>query len=196
MTNKQRYKQAFSVLQTSKNFSLDIEKIIMLNKKRTMKTVAAVVAGCFLLVAGFSTTYAINLGGIQRAIQLWIHGDQTDATITINSDGSYNVPYMNEDGEITELGGGGIAIENDGSERLLTDEELIQHLNEPDVEYKDDGTVWVYYYDQKIDITDKFEDGICYVKISNGNETIYMTIKYRDGWCTSPYKYISPSNFN
>lgn len=196
MTNKQRYKQAFSVLQTSKHFTFDVEKIMILNKKRTMKTITAVIAACFLLVVGLSTAYATNLGGIQRTIQLWIHGDQTDATITIHSDGSYRLSYLDENGEITESNGGGIAIKRDGSERALTTEEIIQHLNEPDVEYKEDGTVWVYYYDQKIDITDKFKNGVCYVKISNGDETIYMTIKYRHGWCTNPYKYISPSVFN
>ncbi len=196
MTNKEKYKQAFSVLQTSENFSLEVERMAVLIKKRTMKTVAAVVAGCLLLVGGSSTAYAINLGGIQRTIQLWMHGDQTDATITINSDGSYLLSYQNEDGIITKSAGGGIAIEDDGSERALTEEEIMDHLNGPNVEYKDDGTVWVYYYNQKIEITDKFENDICYVKVSNGDKTLYMTIRFNAGWCTSPDKYISPSNLN
>ena len=168
----------------------------MRNKKKTMKTIAAAVATCFILVGGSTTAYAANLGGIQRTVQLWIHGDQTDATITFHSDGSYNMSYPNENGDIIEAGGGGVSIEDDGSERALTEEELMDHLDDPDVKYEDDSTVWVYYFNQKIDITDKFEDDFCYVKVSNGNETLYMTIKYRDGWCTSPNKYISPSNFN
>lgn len=196
MTNKEKYKQAFSVLKTSENFSLEVEKMAMRNKKRTMKTVAAAVAACLLLVGGSGTAYAANLGGIQRTIQLWIHGDQTDAAITFDSDGSYNMSYQDENGEIVEAGGGGVSINADGSERALTEEELMDHLNEPEVDYKEDGSVWVYYYNQKIDITDKFEDDFCYVKVSNGDETLYMTIKYQNGWSTSPYKYISPSNFN
>ena len=35
------------------------------------------------------------------------------------------------------------------------------------VDYKEDGSIWVYYYDQKIDITDQFKDGVCYVQVSN-----------------------------
>ena len=71
----------------------------------------------------------------------------------------------------------------------MTESELLEHLNMPEVGYEEDGTVWVYYYDQKIDITDRFQDGVCYVKVSNGEETLYMTIQYQNGWCTSPYKY-------
>lgn len=196
MTNKEKYKQAFSVLQTSKNYTLEVEKMAMLNKKRIMKTVAAAVAVCLVLVIGSGTVYAANLGGIQRTIQLWIHGDQTDAAITFNSDGSYNMSYPDKNGELIKAGGGGVSIEDDGSERALTEEELMDHLNAPDVVYEDDSTVWVYYYNQKINITDKFKDNICYLKISNGDVTLYMTIKYHEGWSTSPNKYISPSSFN
>ena len=196
MTNKEKYKQAFSVLHTSENFSLEVEKMTIRNKKRTRKAIAAAVAACFILVGGSTTAYAANLGGIQRTIQLWIHGDQTDATIRFNSDGSYNMSYQDETGENVETGGGGVSIEDDGSERALTEEELMDHLDDPEVKYEEDGTVWVYYYNQKIDITDKFEDSFCYVTVSNGEETLYMTIKYQDGWCTSPYKYISPANFD
>ncbi len=196
MTNKEKYKQAFSVLKTSENFSWEVEKMAMINKKRTMKTVAAAVAACLILVAGSGTAYAANLGGIQRTIQLWIHGDQTNAEITFNSDGSYNMSYQDENGKISEAGGGGVSIEEDGRERALTDEELMDHLDDPDVKYEEDGTVWIYYYNQKIDITDKFEDDVCYVKVSNGDETLYMTIKYQNGWSTSPNKYISPLSFN
>ncbi len=196
MTNKEKYKQAFSVLQTSKNFPLEVEKMTIRNKKKTMKTIAAAVAACLILVGGSTTAYAANLGGIQRTVQLWIHGDQTDATIRFNSDGSYNMSYQDENEDIIESGGGGVSIEDDGTERALTEEELMDHLDDPDVKYEEDSTVWVYYFNQKIDITDKFEDNFCYVKVSNGDETLYMTIKYRGGWCTSPNKYISPSNFN
>ena len=61
---------------------------------------------------------------------------------------------------------------------------------------KDDGTVWVYYYDQKIDVTDLFEDGVCYVKLVNGDETLYMTIEYENGYSVSSDKYPEPESFN
>ena len=38
-------------------------------------------------------------------------------------------------------GGGGVAYEN-GTERLLTADELLDEINMPEVEYEEDGTVW------------------------------------------------------
>lgn len=197
MTNKERYKQAFSVLHTSDNFSLEVEKMTILKKKHKMNVAAVAAVICLLLAGGTGTVYAANIGGIQRTIQLWIHGDQTTATLEVNSDGSYNMSYQDEHGNTVERGGGGIAISEDGSERPLTEAEIMKYLNSPEVTYEDDGSVWVYYCNQKIEITDKFdEDGICYVKLSNAGEILYMTIKYDNGWCTSPDCYEDPSAFN
>ncbi len=44
------------------------------------------------------------------------------------------------------------------TQRALTAEELMEEINSPDVEYKEDGSVWVYFHNQSIDITDKFDD--------------------------------------
>ena len=200
MTNKEKYKQAFSVLHTSEEFSVEVDQVKSFNKRKNIRRIVAAVITCLLLVGVSGTVYAANVGGIQRKIQLWIDGDKTDVVIEFSTDvtldnngvGSYIIKYEDEDGELQEQGGGGIAIEVDGSERPLTEEELMEHLNQPEVSYNDDGTVWVYYYDQKINITDKFDKDICYVKLSNGNETLYMTIKYKDGWSTSPDKYVNP----
>ena len=41
MTNKERYKQAFSVLHTSDQFSVEVENMSRLNKKHNMKVAAA-----------------------------------------------------------------------------------------------------------------------------------------------------------
>lgn len=196
MTNKEKYKQAFSVLQASDDFSLEVEKMAMLNKKQKFKAIAAAVAVCALLVGGSGTAYAADLGGIQRTVQLWIHGDQTEVSIDFNSNGTYDMEYIDEEGNVVERSGGGFALEADGGERALTEDELLDYLNDPEVVYEEDGTVWVYYFDKKIDITDKFEDDVCYVKLSNGEETLYMTIKYGNGWSTSPYKYQSSDSFN
>ena len=147
MTNKEKYKRAFSVLHTSDDFDLEIKKMSLLKRKHKMNVAVATIAACVLFIGGTGTAYAKNIGDIQRTVQLWIHGDQTDATL--------------------------------------------EYLNAPEVEYEEDGSVWVYYYDQKIEITDKFDgDGVCYVKVSNGAKTLYMTIKYQNGWSTSPYKYL------
>lgn len=196
MTNKEKYKQAFSVLQSSGEISLEIERMAMMNKKARMRTAAAAVAACVALAGGGGIAYAADVGGIQRTIQLWIDGDRTTATFEYDGEGTYHISYPSEDGEVEERGGGGVAFGEDGTERPLTEEEILEELNAPEVEYKEDGTVWVYYYDQKMEITDLFEDGVCYVKLSHGEETLYMTIKYQGGYGTSPHKYVDPDSFN
>ncbi len=194
MTNKEKYKQAFSVLQTSGDFSMEVKKMAMRQKHHKVKTIAAAVAACIVLVGGAGTAYAANLGGIQRTIQLWINGDQTNATLEINNDGNsstYTIKIPDENGNSTEITGGGVAMDGDGVERPLTEDEIMEQINQPDVEYEDDGSVWLYYKDRKLDITDRFEDGICYVKLTDGKDVKYLTIKYNDGYAMSDSKYVS-----
>ena len=194
MTNKEKYKQAFSVLQTSGDFSMEVEKMAMRQKHHKVKTIAAAVAACIVLVGGAGTAYAANLGGIQRTIQLWINGNQTNATLEINNDGNsstYTIKIPDENGNSTEITGGGVAMDGDGVERPLTEDEIMEQINQPDVEYEDDGSVWLYYKDRKLDITDRFEDGICYVKLTDGKDVKYLTIKYNDGYAMSDSKYVS-----
>ena len=193
----EKYKQAFDTLSASDNFSLEVDKMSILNRKHKLKTIAAAIAACLIVTAGTGTAYASDLGGIQRKVQLWIHGDQTTATLTINSDGSYTGTYADKDGKNKEFGGGGIAFNQDGSERSLTQEELMEELNAPDIEYEKDGSVILYYKNQSIDITHKFnKDNICYVKLVDGDDSLYVTVKYNNGYASSPNKYISPWEFN
>jgi len=196
MTNKEKYKQVFSAIHISDEFSLEVRIMTNTSKKQKFNQMVAGIAACILLVGGSTVAYATDLGGIQRNIQLWIHGDQTEVTIDFNSDGSYNMEYFDSEGNAIQQGGGGVAFNHDGSERPLTEGEILNQLDDPDVRYEDDGSVWIYYFDQKIDITDKFSDNVCYVQVSNEDETLYMTIKYQNGWASSPNKYLSPSSFN
>lgn len=64
MTNKERYKQAFSVLHTSDQFSVEVENMSRLNKKHNMKVAAAVLAGCILLAGGKCWRYSENGSGM------------------------------------------------------------------------------------------------------------------------------------
>ena len=196
MTNHEKYKKAFSVLQPSQRSLQEVENMARLQKRTKVKTAAAVIAGCIVL-GGSGTAYAANIDGIQRTVQLWIHGDQTTATLNISDDGTYTVEYPDENGSVSQSGGGGVTLEPDGTERPLTENEIMQAMNAPDVEYYDDGSVWVYYHDQSIDITDKFDkENVCYVKIADGDETLYLTVKYQNGSSYSNEKYIEPEEFN
>lgn len=196
MSNKEKYKQAFSALHVSDKLSLEVINMTNIRRKQKFNQMVAGVAVCVLLVGGSATAYAADLGGIQRTIQLWIRGEQTEVTIEFNAEGSYDMDYMDSEGNAVLQGGRGISFDADGNERPLTEAEILDHLDDPDVRYEDDGSVWIYYFNQKINITDKFDDNVCYARVSNGNETLYLTIKYQNGWSSSPYKYVSPSLFN
>ena len=196
MTNHEKYKKAFSVLQPSPRSLQEVENMARLQKRTKIKTASEVGSGCIVL-GGSGIAYAANVGGIQRTVQLWIHGDQTTATLNSSDDGTYTIEYPDEDGSISQSGEGGVALEPDGTERPLTEDEIIQEMNAPDIEYNDDGSVWVYYHDQSIDITNKFDkENVCYVKIADGDETLYLTVKYQNGFSYSNEKYIEPEEFN
>ena len=99
-------------------------------------------AAMFVVVIGFGgSAYAMDIGGIQRTVQVWIYGDQIDATLVIEN-GSYSLEYEDEDGKLVHRGGG-VAINPDGTERPLTEEELWDEINAPEVEYEEDGRVVV-----------------------------------------------------
>lgn len=196
MTNKEKYKQAFSGLHPLEPISLEVEQMVKIQKKHKFQVAAAILTA-FILVGGTGTVYAANIGGIQRTIQLWIHGDQTDATLDVKEDGSYSLNYSDENGKEVEQGGGGVAFDADGTERPLTEEEIMEQINMPEVEYEEDESIWVYYENQKIEITDKFDnDKVCYVKIKGKEKTLYLTVKYQNGYCISEDKYPSPASFN
>lgn len=196
MTNKEKYKQAFSAIHTTDNFSLEVEKMGRIRKQHKFKAMAAYAAVCVILVGSTMTAYAMDVGGIQRTIQLWIYGDQTEATFRFDGNGSYSMDYTDGEGNVKQQGGGGISVAPDGTIMPASEEDIMEQLTAPDVQYEDDGSVWIYWFDQKFDITDKFENGVCYVKLEKEKETLYMTVMYQNGYITSPHKYLSPSEFN
>jgi hypothetical protein len=192
MTNKEKYKQAFSVIHATDNYSLGVEKMEKASKRYKFKSMVASAAVCAVIICSGAVAYAADVGGIQRTVQIWIQGDQTAVTIQFDGNGSYSMDYTDGEGNMNHQGGGGVAIEDDGTERPQTEEELLEHLRQSEVIYEDDGSVWVYWADQKIDITDKFNNGVCYIKIESSEKTLYMTVTYQSGHSTSPHKYLEP----
>ena len=194
MTNKEKYQRAFGTLHASHEFLMEARN--MNNQKRhSHRRMLSLCAAVILLLVMAVVCYAEDVGGIQRKIQLWIHGDQTDAVIEIE-DGSYTLTYEDAEG-LHERGGGGVAIDFFGRERPLTEEELLEQLSMPEVEYLEDGTVWVYYLDQSLEITDLFdENGVCFVQLKSGGKTQYLTIKWQNGFASSPNGFVQPWEFN
>lgn len=200
MTDREQFQAVFDKLHASPDVLTEVlnmtikENAVPFRKKRFTPKIAAAIAALVLAVGGGSAAYAMDLGGIQRTVQVWIHGDQTDATFTVEN-GSYTLHCKDADGNEVTRGGGGVAYEN-GTERPLTADELLEEINVPEVEYKEDGTVWLYCFDQKMEITDNFEDDICYVQLEVDGQTQYITVKYKDGYAMSPHGYIQPEEFN
>lgn len=201
MTDKEKFQKTFDKLHASPDVLMEVlnmttnEKVVPFRKRRYIPKVAAAVAALVLVVGSGSAAYAMDLGGIQRVVQVWIHGDQTNATFTVEN-GTYTLDYKDAEGKDVHQGGGGVAFNADGSERPLTEEELWNEINAPEVSYEDNGKVFLYYLDQKLDITDKFEDGICYIELQVDGKIQYMTIKYQNGYAMSPHGYVQPWEFN
>lgn len=197
MTDKEKIQKTFDKLHASPDVLTEVlnmtteKKAIPIRRKRYTTKIAAAVAALVLIIGSGSAAYAMDLGGIQRIVQVWIHGDQTNAIFTID-EGTYTLDYTDENGKEVHRGGGGVAFNADGSERPLTEEELWSEINAPEVEYEDDGRVIVYYLNQQLDITDKFENDICYLQLQVDGETRYMTVKYQNGYVMSPHGYVQP----
>ncbi len=191
MTNSEKYKKAFSVLEPSDKISWEVEKMKAIEKKRHRKIAAAAVAIVGVLVLGSGSAYAANVGGIQRQIQLWTRGELTDATITFDGKGGYTTTYTDENGETQEMSGGGIAYDIFGNERPLTEDELMEDAGMNDVEVAiEDGRITVYFMDQVIDITDKFKDGICHVHLTGNGKEYFLTVGENGNYTLSEDKYM------
>ena len=204
MTNKERYQQAFSVLHVSERtmevLNMEKEKTVKLEGKKRLSKAAVIALAAALLLALSTVGYAADIGGIRRTVQIWFHGDQTDAVLDVR-DGSYTLQYEDADGQTHMQQGGGTAYDIFGRERPLTEDEIMEQINSPFVEQQEDGSVMVYYQNQAIDVTDKLdENGVCYVQLKDGDGTIYMTLKVNaDGSCgytTGRHSFPSPKGLD
>ncbi|SEL00416.1 hypothetical protein [Ruminococcus albus] len=198
MTNKEKYQRTFSVLHASE---LDLEETAMNKRKgiRISKRITAVCAAAAIVAAMSVGAYAADIGGIQRKVQIWFHGDQTAAVLDIQQQDSmtqYELKYTDENGEEREVHGGGVALDAFGNETPLSEDDIMEHIsNQVEVLHKEDGSVWAYYKGCSMDITDKFdEDGYCYVQLKDGDDVIYLTVEPDGGYCTSSDKFITSND--
>lgn len=193
MSNKEKYQRTFSALHASNDCLMEVSSMKH-TKKFHMSRLAAVCAAVVMALGLTCAAYAADVGGIQRTVQVWIEGDKTDAVFDLQDDGTYILRWQDEDGE-HKSSGGGIEIAPDGSQRPLTADELLEEINAPDVQYLEDGSVWVYYRDRGIEITDRFdEDGVCYVQVKpSDGDVLYMTIEYQRCFSYSRHSYLAPT---
>lgn len=198
MTNKVKYQRTFSVLHASE---FDLEELTMNKRKgiRISKRVTTICAAAAIAAAMSICAYAADIGGIQRKVQIWLHGDKTSAVLDIQQEENitnYDLKYTDENGEEKEVHGGGVALDMFGNEVPLSEEDIMEHIeNEVDVQHKDDGTVWAYYKGCSMDITDKFdEDGYCYVQLKDGDDVVYLTVEPDGGYSTSNEKFVTSND--
>ena len=189
MTNKEKYKEAFSVLQTSRDISLEVENMAMLKRKHKMNLAVAAAAVC-IIIGGSATAYAADVGGIQEIFSGWIHGEKITVSVKDNvDDNGYTFSFKDSNGTESSWGGGGVAIDEEGNETKMSASELMEDYgNTPQVDTDEAGHVWIYLKDQSYDITELFDEkGICRVAVSSEGVTYYVKIT-RDADGSYPYE--------
>ena len=125
MTEQERFQRAFAPLHAPSDTLTEVMKMTEQKHRKSGRRTAVIALAAALLLATGSAAYAADLGSIQRRVQLWLHGDQTDAVMTVEP-GHYTLEYTDENGETQQRGGGGVAFEPDGTERPLTPEEILE----------------------------------------------------------------------
>ena len=135
MTNKERYKRAFSALHASERtrevLNMEENKTVKSEGKKHFSKAAVIALAAALLLALGTAGYAADLGGIRRTVQIWMHGEMTNAVLDVQ-DGSYTLSYEDAEGETHEREGGGVAYDIFGRERPLTEDELLEEINAPE----------------------------------------------------------------
>ncbi len=176
MTNKERYKQAFSALHPSGRLSLEVEEMAYIHKKHKTNMAIAAAIACAVIIGGSGTVYAADIGGIQEKLSLWLYGERTQVDVTQSGDGGYTFTYE-RDGKTETTGGGGIIIDEDGTETRMSAGEVADEINQTaSVSADETGRIWVCYYNQKSDITELFHEDRCLISLSHGGEPVYLEI--------------------
>ena len=201
MTEQEKFKKTFEKLRASKETINEVlnmterDKVVYIKKKKAIRMASMVAIMMLVLVSTASIAYAKDLGGIQRKVDIWIHGDCTNAVLT-EDNGTFLLEYFDNNKESVQLGGGGIVADQNGNTRAMTSEEFLDEINNcPDVIYEEDGSVWIYYKAQRWEITDKFKDGFCYITLDLDDEKQYITVSYKNGYGVSPYNYSKQEDF-
>lgn len=196
MTNKEKYRQAFSAIHASADFTKELKEMEQ-NKKPTKRirfsAVAACLTACILVLSCATVAYAADFGGFRQTVQLLIRGGK--ATVQLDGQGNYAIDYVDEDGKKVHRDVRTYQILPDGSEVPASNEDILRHLQNPEVVLKEDGKVMLYWRTQALDITDRFQNGVAYVLLEDEDETLYLTISRDGGWKCGFTGFLSP-DFN
>lgn len=184
MTNREQYKRTFRALHPSESFSVEVSTMNT-NKKFTFpRPVAAALAVCILAIGTLTVAYAADIGGFRETVRVWFNGEQYDAQVEQTENG-YQAVFETEDGVEGVLVTG--TVIEDGVERDLTEAEALELMNNGlDVVEDENGRVWLYFYDEKTDITDQFdENGLCAIEMTHEGETVHVEVTREGDGCYS-----------
>jgi len=176
MTNRERYQRAFVSLHAS-NMRMEV-RTMRARKKTHISKFAVVCAAVIVLVVFASVAYATNLGGVRQTVSFWFHGSETSALMEQNGQ-AYTISWEDENGETRTIHGGAASLTADGTWRSMTPEEIAElHQTDTAVERTGDGRIILYFHDQVLDITNRFEEnGTCRIELSFDGEAYYWTIR-------------------
>lgn len=166
MTNKEKYQKAFSVLKPSGNIRMED-----LNMKRfhLSKVVAAAAAAVICFVASNSICYAATGNTWVEKMVVFFDGEavETDVEVTDLGEGNYSYTL-----EVPDEGTAEIVVTTDESERNVTSFAIMKE--ESPYLSEEEGEVWLYYQEGKVNITEDFADGMAEgTMIADGNEYHY-----------------------
>lgn len=186
MTNREKYKEAFSVLQTSRDISLEVENMANMKRRHKMNLAFAAFASC-IIIGGSVTAYAADVGGIREIFSAWINGQEVTVSVKDNADeNGYTFSYNNDGTEVAWVGDG-VNLDENGNEVKMSAKDIMDECSDsPQVDTDNAGRVWIYLKDQSKDITDLFDEkGICRVAVSGDGTTHYVKItREKDGSCS------------
>lgn len=204
MTDRERYKRAFSQLHASEEILTEVNSMKNI-KIMPVRRLVAVAAAALLIAAMATVAYAADIGGIQTTIQILLKDgtllNVTDIREIVLEDGSIVKSAFFETSDMESKDDIEIEVNYNGEHQVVhgtvvsmepgeVDAESMGSLEAFPVEYRNDGTVWVHYNDRDIEITDLFEDGVCHlvleneqVEVEDGEVTksVSLTIQYGEG---------------
>lgn len=181
MTNKEKYQQAFSVLKASR--PIEVEDLVM-NKNKTIKSVAAVAAAFVLcFVASNSICYATTGATWVEKMVVYFNGEPVEKPVKVTTTGNGLYEYTIDVPE----GSAGMMIVTD--EKYEDTQIMVEQ--EADVEItayieEVDGVQWFCHKGERVDITEDFADGLAEGTITvDGQEYVYQLTGHIDGYYVS-----------
>lgn len=204
MTDRERYKRTFSQLHASEKILTEVQTMKNI-KIMPVRRLIAIAAAAMLIAAMATVAYAADIGGIQATIQILLKDgtllNVTDIREIKLEDGTVVKSAFFETVDMEPKDDIEIEVNYNGEHQVVhgmvvsmepgeVDAESMESVDAYQVEYRDDGTVWVHYGDRDIEITDLFEGGVCHLELENEQvevedgevtKSTYLTIQYGEG---------------